>query len=54
MRVEARYRGRGAYYEAKISRINPDRSIDVIYRDGEPGTGLHPSTIRRYREGQLL
>lgn len=54
MKVEARYQGHGAWYAAKIKRINADRTIDVIYKDGEAATGLHHSTIRQMREGSIF
>ena len=53
MKVEARYQGHGAWYIAKITRINPDRTFDVMYKDGEAATGLHHSTVRNIREGTL-
>lgn len=53
MRVEARYQGHGAWYIAKIRRVNHDGSIDVVYEDGEAATGLLPESIREYEEGML-
>lgn len=51
MSVEARYLGHGAWYEAKVVDVNPDRTVNVIYSDGEMATRLHPSTVRRVKEG---
>jgi hypothetical protein len=36
-----------------VTRVNPDRSVDVVYQDGEAATKLHPSTVRRLREGTI-
>lgn len=54
MKVEARYLGHGAWYEAKVVDVNPDRSVNVVYNDGEIATRLHPSTVRRAKEGILM
>lgn len=51
MKVEARYQGHGAWYAAKVVKIHHDGKIDVVYHDGEAAVGLHPSTVRRFREG---
>lgn len=53
MSVEARYLGHGAWYEAKVVDVNPDRTVNVIYSDGEMATRLHPSTVRRVKEGKF-
>lgn len=52
MSVEARYQGHGAWYEAKVIDVNPDRTINVVYNDGEMASRLHPSTVRRVKEGK--
>ena len=51
MPVEARYLGHGAWYEARVIDVNPDRTVNVVYQDGEMATRLHPSTVRRAKEG---
>jgi len=54
MPVEARYLGHGAWYEARVVDVNPDRTVNVVYQDGEMATRLHPSTVRRAKEGEKL
>jgi hypothetical protein len=54
LRVEARYQGHGAWYEARVTKVNADRSVDVVYHDGEAATGLHHSTVRPFREGRHI
>jgi len=52
MKIEARYQGHGAWYPAKIRRINySDHSYDVVYQDGEGATGLKRSALRYLRKG---
>lgn len=54
VKVEARYQGQGAWYAAKVLRVNTDRSVDVVFNDGEVGTGLHQSSVRRVVEGTAI
>jgi len=45
-RVQARYRGRPRYFEARIVRANGDGTYDVEYNDGEKDVGLASHLIR--------
>jgi hypothetical protein len=51
MTVEARYQGHGAWQDAKVTEVNPDLTLNLVYHDGEVATGVSPKSVRKLREG---
>ena len=45
-KVEADYKGRGKYFEGKISRVNLDGTYDITYDDGNKETYKKASEIK--------
>merc|ERR1712227_1165888 len=44
--VEARYGGKSEYYPGKISRVNADGTLDILYDDGDTERRVRASLIR--------
>jgi hypothetical protein len=54
MTVEARYQGHGAWQDAKVTEVNPDLTLNLVYHDGEVATGVSPNSVRKLREGMSV
>lgn len=44
--IEARYRGRGSFYPARVVEVNYDGTLDIVYDDGERFSGLEQQDAR--------
>eukprot|EP00903_Cladosiphon_okamuranus_P006154 g6055.t1 len=46
-RVEVRYRGKGTkFYKGRVSRVNPDATLDIAYDDGDTEIGIDEHHVR--------
>merc|ERR1712216_43294 len=53
-KVEARFSGKGLWWNCEISMVNDDGTYDVLYGDGTTETKVKKNLVRRRREGDCI
>ncbi|GBG28986.1 Cytidine deaminase [Hondaea fermentalgiana] len=47
--VEARARGSSSWRRGELTRVNADRTVNILYDDGDTERSVRPSLLRRYK-----